>query len=137
MKPFIALPRDQVSALVREAPEAVVNLVMVMQEKLAELTEQVGRLQQRVAELEEENRPPSAPFRRREDERSTSPKKPGRPPGHPGSCRRVPTHIDEQIEVLTMPFKEALQKALSNEFEDSKTVIGMMWAARYLSEAVR
>ena len=83
----------------REAPEAVVNLVMVMQEKLAELTEQVGRLQQRVAELEEENRPPSAPFRRREDERSTSPKKPGRPPGHPGSCRRVPTHIDEQIEV--------------------------------------
>jgi polyhydroxyalkanoate synthesis regulator phasin len=50
--------------LVREAPEAVVSLVMVMQEKLGELTEQVGRLQQRVAELEAENRPPSAPFRR-------------------------------------------------------------------------
>lgn len=41
--------------------------------------------------------------------------------------------IDEQIEVTKMPFKEALQKALTNEFEDSKTVIGMMWAARYLS----
>ena len=99
MKPFIPLPREQVSALVRESPEAVVSLVMVMQEKMAELTQQVGQLQQRVAELEAENRPPSAPFRRREDERSAAPKRPGRPPGHPGSCRRVPIHIDEQIEV--------------------------------------
>jgi ADP-ribose pyrophosphatase len=42
--------------------------------------------------------------------------------------------VDEQIEVTKMPFKEALQKALANEFEDSKTVIGIMWAARRLSE---
>jgi len=99
LKPLIALKREEVSALAREAPEALVNLVMVMQEKLAELTGQVARLQQRVAELEEQNRPPSAPFRRREDERSASPKKPGRAPGHPGSCRRVPEQIDERIEV--------------------------------------
>jgi hypothetical protein len=99
LKPFIPLPREQVEALVRESPEAVVNLVMVMQEKMAELTEQVGQLRQRVAELEAQNRPPSAPFRRREDERSASPKKPGRAPDHPGSYRRVPTQIDEQVEV--------------------------------------
>lgn len=83
----------------REAPEAVVNLVMVMQEQIAELRAEVGRLQQRVAELEEQNRPPSAPFRRREEQRKTNPKAPGRAPGHPGSYRRVPEMVDEEIEV--------------------------------------
>ena len=72
---------------------------MVMQEHLAELRAEIGRLQARVAELEAQNRPPSAPFRRREEERSKSPKKPGRPPGHEGSCRKVPAVIDEVIEV--------------------------------------
>ena len=64
-----------------------------------ELRAEIGRLQARVAELEEQNRPPSAPFRRREEERMAAPKKPGRAPGHPGSCRRVPESIDEDIEV--------------------------------------
>lgn len=72
---------------------------MVMQEHLAELRAEMGRLQARVAELEAQNRPPSAPFRRREEERSKSPKKPGRPPGHVGSCRKVPEVVDEVIEV--------------------------------------
>jgi len=77
----------------------VANLVMVMQEHLGELRAEIGRLQARVAELEAQNRPPSAPFRRREDERSKSPKKPGRTPGHEGSCRKVPVVIDQVIEV--------------------------------------
>jgi len=85
--------------LVREAPEAVVNLVMVMQDQIAELRAEVRRLQERVAELEEQNRPPSAPFRRREEQRRANPKKPGRAPGHPGSYRRIPEVVDEKIEV--------------------------------------
>jgi transposase len=93
------LKREQVEALAREAPEALVSLVMVMQEQLVALRAQIGQLQARVAELEEQNRPPSAPFRRRQEERSAAPKKPGRPPGHPGSCRPVPEVIDEDIEV--------------------------------------
>ena len=72
---------------------------MVMQKHLGELRAEIGRLQARVAELEAQNRPPSAPFRRREDERSKSPKKPGRTPGHEGSCRKAPAVIDEVIEV--------------------------------------
>lgn len=93
------LKREQVEALAREAPEALVSLVMVMQEQLGALRAEIGRLQARVAELEAQNRPPSAPFRRRQEERSTAPRKPGRAPGHPGSCRRVPEVIDEDIEV--------------------------------------
>ncbi|HEY5891821.1 MAG TPA: hypothetical protein VIT91_01195, partial [Chthoniobacterales bacterium] len=59
----------------------------------------IGRLQERIAQLEGENRPPSAPFRRGEDERKSGPKKPGRGSGHPGSCRKVPQVIDDEIEV--------------------------------------
>ena len=72
---------------------------MVMQEHLAGLRAEIGRLQGRVTELEEQNRPPSAPFRRPAQERAANPKKPGRAPGHPGSCRRVPEVIDEDLEV--------------------------------------
>ncbi len=99
MNSLVPLSREQVTLLVKEAPEAVVNLVMVMQEQIAELRAEVRRLQERVAELEEQNRPPSAPFRRREEQRKATPKKPGRAPGHPGSYRRVPEVVDEQIEV--------------------------------------
>lgn len=70
-----------------------------MQEHLEAQRAQIAQLQARVAELEEQNRPPSAPFRRRDDQRKAEPKRPGRAPGHPGSCRRVPEHIDEAIEV--------------------------------------
>ena len=83
----------------REAPEALIHLVLVMQEHLEQQRAQIAQLQARVAELEEQNRPPSAPFRRREDQRKAEPRRPGRAPGHPGSCRRVPEHIDENIEV--------------------------------------
>jgi len=36
---------------------------------------------------------------------------------------------DERIEVVTMPFEQALHMALANEIIDSKTLIGLMWAA--------
>ena len=99
MNPNAPLKREQVEALARQAPEALVGLVMVMQEQLGALRAPIARWQARAAELEAQNRPPSAPFRRRAEERSAAPKKPGRAPGHPGSCRRVPEVIDEHIEV--------------------------------------
>lgn len=40
--------------------------------------------------------------------------------------------IDEQITVVVMPFREALHMALTNQIEDSKTIIGLVWAARHL-----
>lgn len=99
MNPAAPLTRESLEALADEAPQALVNLVLVMQEHLAQQRAQIAQLQARVAELEEQNRPPSAPFRRREDQRKAEPKRPGRAPGHPGSCRRVPEVIDEAIEV--------------------------------------
>ena len=99
MDPSAPLSRASVEALLREAPEALISLVLVMQEQLGELRAEIGRLQARVSELEEQNRPPSAPLRRHEDQRRAEPKRPGREPGHPGSCRRVPEHVEEAIEV--------------------------------------
>ena len=60
LSPNVPLSREQVTVLVRKAPEAVVNLVMVMQEQIAALREEVRRLQERVAELEQQNRPPTS-----------------------------------------------------------------------------
>jgi len=85
--------------LIKEAPEAVVSLILNMQEALVALRAEVGKLQERIAELEAQNRPPSAPFRRSAEERKTDPKKPGRREGHSGSCRKVPEVVDEVIEV--------------------------------------
>jgi len=45
----------------------------------------------------------------------------------------LPGDVDEQIEVVRMPFTEALRMALDAEIEDSKTVIGLTWAARHFS----
>jgi hypothetical protein len=85
--------------LVREDPEAVVGLLLRMQETLVELRAEVSQLRAEVAELKAQNRPPSAPHRRREDERTAQPKPPGRKPGHEGTCRRVPAQIDEELDV--------------------------------------
>lgn len=49
-----------------------------------------------------------------------------------------PSHLhpdpDERITIARMPFTEALQAALSNQIEDSKTIIGLVWAARLLGK---
>ena len=39
---------------------------------------------------------------------------------------------DEQIDIERMPFKKAVGQALSNQINDAKTLIGMLWAARHL-----
>lgn len=45
----------------------------------------------------------------------------------------LPGDEDEEIEVVRLPFTEALRMALDAEIEDSKTVIGLTWAARHFS----
>ncbi len=39
---------------------------------------------------------------------------------------------DERIATVTMPFRKAVQMALTNEIQDAKTLIGLMWAANLL-----
>lgn len=47
---------------------------------------------------------------------------------------RLAGDADERIAVERLPFAQALQMALANQIEDSKTVIGVVWAARYLGQ---
>lgn len=42
----------------------------------------------------------------------------------------LPGDDDERIEVVKMPLDEAVQMAYRNEIQDSKTLIGLMWAAQ-------
>lgn len=42
---------------------------------------------------------------------------------------------DEQITVIKMPFNEALEMVFANQIRDSKTLIGLIWAARYLDNS--
>ncbi|HEY5892057.1 MAG TPA: hypothetical protein VIT91_02395 [Chthoniobacterales bacterium] len=72
---------------------------LTMQEEMMRMRADIGRLQERIAQLEGENRPPSAPFRRREAECKSDPKSPGAAVAIravTGKCRKV---IDEEIEV--------------------------------------
>ena len=39
---------------------------------------------------------------------------------------------DEEITAVQMSFGSALEMALTNQIEDSKTIIGLLWAARHL-----
>ena len=84
-------------------------------EKLQELLDRIAALEQRVRELEEENRRlreqldeaqraavrQAAPFRRRESKKIPEgrKKRPGRPKGHEGAYRVVPEQVDEVAEV--------------------------------------
>lgn len=47
---------------------------------------------------------------------------------------QLPPDQDERITITQMPFADALQAALSNQIEDSKTIIGLVWAARRLGK---
>ena len=85
------------------------------QQRIAELEGENRGLTDRVAQLEQENRGlqeqleqalragarQAAPFRKPPEKKVPPEKKkrPGRKPGHPGSCREVPDHIDETVEV--------------------------------------
>ena len=82
---------------------------------IEELRGEIQRLKERIKSLEQENHQlrqelekaqrqmarQAAPFRREERKKIPPDKhKPaGRKPGHPGSCRKEPDHIDQTIEL--------------------------------------
>ncbi len=53
----------------------------------------------KVEALEKKAARQAAPFRIEDQKRVAHPKKPGRPKGHPGCCRSIPEHVDEEITV--------------------------------------
>lgn len=83
----------------RSQPDALIAIILQQAKVIEECRAQIARLEARVAELEKQNRPPAAPFRRADKDKSASPKRPGRAPGHEGHFRVRPEHCEEEIEV--------------------------------------
>jgi transposase len=86
-------------------PQAIID---ELRREIAELRAQLAAaleanrlLQERLDQLERASARQAAPFRRRESKKipPESKKRPGRPPGHPGSHRAVPAHVDDHIDV--------------------------------------
>lgn len=45
---------------------------------------------------------------------------------------RLPADIDEKLTLKRLPIRSALRMVLTNEITDSKTIIGLIWAAKHL-----
>jgi transposase len=104
--PFIHSLRLSVGELVdwivRQA-EQILALVGERDALRAELAQTNQHRVQREQKLEETARQAfrqAAPFRLPESRRQGSPRRPGRPKGHPGSYRPRPTRIDQHLKVL-------------------------------------
>jgi transposase len=110
--------RDQPDKLI----EIILNqaaLIQQMQKEIAELKEQIRDLNDRnhglsskVEALEKTAARQAAPFRLAEKDRSSAPRKPGRPKGHPGVHRPIPDHVDQEI-VVPLPRCPDCGQALS------------------------
>jgi len=104
----------------RDRPDQLVEIILrqadqieQQQQQLAELKKQVRELNDKLRDLNDRNNGLSskieqlakaaarqaAPFRIDEQRRVANPKKPGRKPGHPGSCRQIPPQVDQEIFV--------------------------------------
>ena len=97
------LSRELVEQLVRERPQAAVELILQQGEAIVRQQRAIEALERRVAQLEEALRQSggggAAPFRLEPHKRKAAPKPPGRKPGHSGEFRPSPEVIDQTIEV--------------------------------------
>lgn len=80
---------------------ALVEVALRQAARIAELEARLAEMGRRLDEVERRVHRGAAPFARKEDKRSPSPKRPGRKGGHKGSFRRRPPdeEIDRRIEV--------------------------------------
>lgn len=102
--------RQQAEAL-REQPEQLIEIIVRQAESIAQLQQENKKLQDQIRDLNDQNNDLSkrleavekkafrqaAPFRRQENQKVITPKKPGRKPGHPGASRKIPDHIDAEV----------------------------------------
>lgn len=97
------LEQQVLRQLLEERSPLLLQIIAQLQETMSSLRSEVAALKDRVAELEAQNRPPAAPFRRPPGHKKpVGGGRPGRKPGHPGVCRSVPDWVDEEAE---MPLK--------------------------------
>lgn len=93
-----------------EAAQCQIGQLQARSRQLKEVRAECKALQARVAELEKlleaaqrEAKRQAAPFRVPEARRTPTPKRPGRPAGHPGAWRPRPAHVDQEIAVPLAP----------------------------------
>jgi transposase len=100
----------------RDKPEELIEIILRQADAIEKLTVKIEQLEQQIKDLNDRNEGltakvqqletkaarQAAPFRIEEKKRASNPKKPGRPEGHPGSCRAIPDHVDEEIQVPLM-----------------------------------
>src|SRR5258708_30947894 len=97
----------------RDKPEELIEIILRQGGVIEELRQDVEQLRQQIKDLNDRNDGLSgkvdelerkaarqaAPFRIEDKDRVVEPKKPGRAPGHEGSRRTLPDHVDEEIRV--------------------------------------
>jgi hypothetical protein len=91
--PVMSNPEALIAELRRENAE--------LRAQLATASERIHLLEERLEQAERASARQAAPFRRRQSKKVPDDAKgrPGRPPGHPGSRRVVPEHVDDQVDV--------------------------------------
>jgi transposase len=101
LEEFRGQPDQLIEIILRQA-----GVIEQLQKELAELKQQIKDLNDRndglsakVEALEKKAARQAAPFRIDEKHRVAEHKRPGRPLGHPGVCRAVPDHVDEEIVI--------------------------------------
>jgi transposase len=101
LDPLRDRPEELIGIILRQA-----GMIEQLQKELAELKQQIKDINDRndglsakVEELAKKAARQAAPFRIDEKHRVVERKKPGRAKGHPGVCRAVPDHVDEEIAV--------------------------------------
>jgi hypothetical protein len=94
--------REELERL-RGQPDALIAIIIEQHKRIGLLEQEIKRLTERVRELENQNHPPAAPFRRKRKDTGAAPGKPGRKPGHKADWKQKPGEIDEHIEVRLAP----------------------------------
>lgn len=94
-------PEQLIEIILRQAAaiEALQKQVEELQEQIRDLNDRNNGLSSKVEALEKTAARQAGPFRIADKHRSAAPKKPGRPPGHPGAHRSIPEQVDQEIVV--------------------------------------
>jgi transposase len=80
--------------------DALLQRIAALEQAVATLQDENRLLREQLEQQQRTNARQAAPFRRRESKKvpEGEKKRPGRKPGHPGECRAVPEHVDQEIE---------------------------------------
>jgi hypothetical protein len=101
-------PDDFRAALeaLRDQPDALIVIILqlraqvaTLEARLREFEDQQRGLRERVEAAERTAARQAAPFRRDPQQRTQVPKPPGRPIGHRGTCRPVPSQVDAEVAI--------------------------------------